>query len=130
MKISQKQIEIIVRIIFRREDKILFCKSKEKGHYFLPGGHVEFGDTLEDTVYKEMNEELGLKREDISEVNFIRLFENTYGDEENKFQEINFIFEAKIKDLIEVVSQEEHIVFEWIKEDSLAKINLLPKGIL
>ncbi len=130
MKVSQNIIEIIVRVIFKKDNKILLCKSNEQGHYFLPGGHVEFGDTLETTVYKEMNEELGLEKEDIQDIQFIKFFENTYGSETNTFQEINFVFEGKIKSGIEVESKEEHISFEWVDENSLSDVNLLPKGIL
>jgi ADP-ribose pyrophosphatase YjhB (NUDIX family) len=130
MKTSQNIIEIIVRVIFKKYNKILLCKSNEHGHYFLPGGHVEFGDTLETTVYKEMNEELGLEKEDIQNVQFVKFFENTYGPETNKFQEINFVFEAKMRSDIEIESKEEHISFEWIDENKLAEVNVLPKGIL
>lgn len=130
MKKSNNTIENIVRIIFKQDGKILFCKSNEYGHYFLPGGHVEFGDTLEQTIYKEMNEELGLQKEDISNIQFTKIFENMYGTEENKFQEINFVFKADIKDELEIQSKEEHISFEWVDEDNVSEINLLPKGIL
>ncbi len=130
MKTSQNIIEIIVRVIFKKDNKILLCKSNEHGHYFLPGGHVEFGDTLETTVYKEMNEELGLEREDIQDIQFVKFFENTYGSETNKFQEINFVFEAKMRADIEVKSKEDHISFEWIDENKLMEVNLRPKGIL
>lgn len=130
MKTSQNIIEIIVRVICKQEGKILLCKSNEHGHYFLPGGHVEFGDTLKQTVYKEMNEELSLNKEDIFDIQFVKFFENTYGTQENKFQEINFVFDAKIKEDLEIKSQEDHISFEWIDEDKVSEINLLPKGIL
>lgn len=130
MKISQNIIENIVRIIYKREGKILLCKGIEYDHYFLPGGHVEFGDTLEQTIYKEMNEELGLNKEDISDIQFVKFFENTYGTEENKFHEINFVFNAKIKEGLEIKSQEDHISFEWVDEDKISEVNLLPKGIL
>jgi 8-oxo-dGTP diphosphatase len=130
MKTSQNIIENIVRIIFKKDNKLLLCKNNEHGHYFLPGGHVEFGDTIETTIYKELNEELGLEKEDIQNIKFIKYFENSYGPETNRSQEINFVFEANMKDDIEVESKEDHISFEWIDESRLSEVNMLPDGIL
>lgn len=125
-----QNIENIVRLIIKKEDKILLCKSKEQGHYFLPGGHVEFGDSLEKTIYKEMEEELALKEDDLFDISFRNYLENTYGEGEKMHHEINFIFETKLKEGIEIKSQEDHIDFEWISIHDVNKINLLPKNIL
>jgi ADP-ribose pyrophosphatase YjhB (NUDIX family) len=125
-----QNIENIVRLIIEKEDKILLCKSKEQGHYFLPGGHVEFGDTLEKTIYKEMEEELGLSENDLFDISFRNYLENTYGEDEKMHHEINFIFEAKLPVGIEIKSQEDHIDFEWFDMENIGSINLLPKNIL
>ncbi len=125
-----KTIENIIRLIIRRGDFILLCKSKEYGHYFLPGGHVEFGDTLEETIYKEMDEELGLQKEYIKQIFFKNYFENTYGEGDKKRQEINFIFEISIPNDFIVESKETHIEFEWMPLSEIKNINLLPKNIL
>lgn len=123
-------IENIVRLIIKKEDKILLCKSNEQGHYYLPGGHVEFGDSLEKTIYKEMEEELALKKDDLFDISFKNYLENTYGEGEKMQHEINFIFEAKLKEWIEIKSQEDHIDFQWILLEEIDKVNLLPKNIL
>jgi ADP-ribose pyrophosphatase YjhB (NUDIX family) len=125
-----KNIETIVRLIIKKEGKVLLCKSKEFEHYFLPGGHVEFGDSLQKTIYKEMEEELGLAKEDLFDISFRNYLENTYGENEKMHHEINFIFEAKIKEGIEIKSQEDHIDFEWFTEEETHAINLLPRNIL
>lgn len=42
--------------------RILLVKShKWRGYYSVPGGHVEFGETLEAAVVREVEEETGLK---------------------------------------------------------------------
>lgn len=127
-----QNIENIVRLIIKKENKILLCKSKEEGqgHYFLPGGHVEFGDSLEKTIYKEMEEEISLKENDLFDISFRNYLENTYGEGEKMHHEINFIFEAKLKEGVEIKSQEDHIDFEWVSIQDVNKINLLPKNIL
>jgi nucleoside triphosphatase len=52
---------IIGALIVNKEGKILLAKNKKwsKG-YMIPGGHVEFGETLEKAVSREVKEETGL----------------------------------------------------------------------
>ena len=127
-----KLIELIVRIIIKRNSKILLCKYKrqEQYFYFLPGGHVEFGDSLVDTIYKELNEEVGLERNQIINIKYKDFLENTYIEESDKHQELNMIFTADIGNNLEIKSKESHIEFEWIEISELENINFLPKRIV
>ncbi|HIH25100.1 TPA: NUDIX domain-containing protein [Candidatus Woesearchaeota archaeon] len=48
------------------KDEFLFVKShKWHDRYIIPGGHVEFGETLEETVRREVLEETGLLVQDV-----------------------------------------------------------------
>jgi 8-oxo-dGTP diphosphatase len=50
--------------VILREGKILLIKRKYepfKGKWALPGGFVEYGERVEDTVIREVYEETGLK---------------------------------------------------------------------
>jgi ADP-ribose pyrophosphatase YjhB (NUDIX family) len=49
-----------------RDDKILLvrrARSPAKGFYSLPGGRVEFGETLHTALHREVDEETALKIE-------------------------------------------------------------------
>jgi ADP-ribose pyrophosphatase YjhB (NUDIX family) len=49
-----------------RDDKILLVRragSPAKGFYSLPGGRVEFGETLHAALHREIGEETGLRIE-------------------------------------------------------------------
>ena len=49
-----------------RDDKILLvrrARSPGKGFYSLPGGRVEFGESLHDALRREVDEETGLRIE-------------------------------------------------------------------
>ena len=108
----------------------MLCKNKKHGHYFLPGGSVEYGDTFEKTIYKEMNEELGLKREQIKGISFKNYLEHIYVVDNEKYHELNMIFTANIPNDISVVSQEDHIDFEWIDKKDTKNTKLLPEKII
>ncbi len=49
--------------IFRRQDVLLVrrARSPAKGFYSLPGGRVEFGESLQEALTREVDEETGLK---------------------------------------------------------------------
>lgn len=126
---QNKTIELIVRVIIKNKDKILLCKNKVHGNYYLPGGHVEFGDTLEKTLYKEMNEELGLKKEDITAISYENYLEQTYVRDNEDHHELNMIFSIKIPNDFNIHSQEDHIDFEWIDIKDIGNVRLLPEKI-
>ncbi len=60
-------------LIFNDEGKILLCKrsqnaKNERGCWEAPGGAVEFGETLEHAIIREMKEELGVELELIKQM--------------------------------------------------------------
>lgn len=57
-------------IIVNKDGKVLLSRRGEKaknerGKWEFPGGSVEFGDTMKDTIIREMEEELGITIETI-----------------------------------------------------------------
>lgn len=125
-------IELIVRLIIKRDEKILLCINKKAGNYFLPGGHVEFGDSLEKTIYKETREELGWTRDDIKSFKFKGYHENSYFHEgyQEQRSELNMIFDAEIGDDVVAESKEPHIGFEWVDLARVPNIKICPTAIV
>lgn len=53
-------------LIFNREDKVLLVKSdKWHGKYVVPGGHIELGERMEESLLREIEEETGLDVYDV-----------------------------------------------------------------
>ena len=62
--------------IFNQTGELLLLKShKWPGKYVVPGGHVELGERIEDTVLREVKEETGL---DVYDLEFILFQEFIY----------------------------------------------------
>lgn len=40
-----KKIEFVTRAIVIHKKQILLCRLKKENYYFLPGGHVNVGET-------------------------------------------------------------------------------------
>lgn len=65
-------------LIFNPEGKIFLMKShKWHGNYVLPGGHIEIGESMQDTLKREVKEETGL---DIFDSAFICFQEFIFDD--------------------------------------------------
>lgn len=61
------------RCILHTEDKFLLAihhhaKAKSKGKWGLPGGHTESGEQLEDTIRRELTEELKIHVGDLQKI--------------------------------------------------------------
>ncbi len=74
-------------IVFKKEEnkiKYLIIKNKECGHWDFPKGHVEEGETEEDTARREIQEEVGWEvhfldgfKESISYINHLNNVQKT-----------------------------------------------------
>ena len=53
--------QVTSAIIFDDSKKILLEKRSDNGHWGLPGGAVDIGESVEDAVIREVLEETGLK---------------------------------------------------------------------
>jgi ADP-ribose pyrophosphatase YjhB (NUDIX family) len=86
--------------IFRRADgKLLFSRgydSVKKEAFLRPlGGHVEFGETGEETIRREMREEIGCEA---LHVKFLSVIENRFTYNGEQKHEIILMYEGKLAD--------------------------------
>jgi len=123
---NNPSIEIIARAVIIPENKLVVCKARGWDSYFLPGGHVEFGESVKEALVREIKEEMGV---DAVVGKFIDVIENIYEYDGMKHHEVNFVFWAQMTNVKNVVSQEDHIDFEYIDTASLSDIKLLPDNL-
>lgn len=115
-------IEIITRAVILDRGKILICKNKRNDYYFLPGGHVEFGETAQQALGRELKEELNIEADTIE---YIGTVENMFSENGNRHHEINLVFAVKPQNHSSA-SIENHIEFFWIGTNKLAGENVEP----
>ncbi|MDD4467068.1 MAG: NUDIX domain-containing protein [Candidatus Paceibacterota bacterium] len=118
----KKEIEICVRGLIRNKGNILVCWNKKKKYYFFPGGHVEFGETLENALKRELKEELDIT---VLKLRFIGAVENIFEEDKEKHYEINFIFDVLTKTQ-KNKSKENHIDFFFLNKEEFSKRKVLP----
>ena len=110
------------RAIAIKNGNILLVKNIKKNFYFLPGGGLEFGETLQDAVKREFEEEANLTNLNVKSV--IGIFENIFIDDQ-KYHTIENLVEVEILDE-NVVSVEDHISFEWVPIEQITEIKYYP----
>ncbi len=121
-------IETIARGVCVKDGKILLCRAKGGRSTYLPGGHIEFGETGRMALVREVKEELGI---DSSAGAFLGALENSFVQNGKPHAEINLVYElilADDADIDEIKSCEDWIEFLWQDMHELASANLLPEG--
>lgn len=130
---SRGMVETIARGVCIRDGKVLLCKAKGGKSTYLPGGHIEFGETGAEALVREIREELGV---DSSCGEFLGVVENSFLQHGRPHAEINLVYRMDIRSQISnfkgpgsdfrLESQEEWIEFEWRDLADLDNANLLP----
>ena len=123
-------IETIARGVAIHDGKILLCKAKGGNSTYLPGGHIEFGETGREALIREMVEQTGLV---VKTGRFMGVMENSFLQHGKPHAEINLVYELLIeeKDIEKAAkAKEDWIEFQWQPMENLKEANPLPKEVL
>lgn len=122
----KKEIEILARGVLVLGGQLLVCHNRRKGNYFLPGGHIEFGEAAKAALKREIEEEIGLP---CAVGCFLGAAEHAFRWKGARVCEINLVFEMRVRGLKAgrpVPSMEKKLEFLWAPVAKLAKSKLEP----
>lgn len=124
-----KSIEIVARGVCVQAGKVLVCRSVKHGHHYLPGGHVEWGETSPEALRREWLEELKVPCE---VGDFLGVLEQTYGLAGERVAEISLVFRVDCPALSASradTAEPDNIDFAWVPVGQLDSVRLLPAAI-
>lgn len=132
LDVENYKLNIRAAGIIIHDNKVLTHKTINKDHYCLPGGRVEIGESSEQTIKREIQEELGKKVEILG---YVATIENFFEMENKKYHEIYFLYriefadeeDKKINYTMHNSEGKEYLRYEWIEVDKIDECNLLPK---
>lgn len=115
-------------------NKILTHKNVNKNHYSLPGGRVEIGENSEETVIRELHEEL---EKNTVITGDIATIENFFEMDNKKYHEIYFVHKVEfVNDEDQIIDYtlhnkegKEYLQYEWLDLNKIDEYNILPKCI-
>lgn len=124
-------IKPVVIAVIKRDDKFLMTKrdslDPEDKEFFpfvwqFPGGGMEFGETPEQTIKREMIEEIG------TEIEIISLIPKIYTETRGKWQGIFICFLCKLKnENSTIVLNDEASEYNWYSIEEIPRLKLMPK---
>jgi 8-oxo-dGTP diphosphatase len=117
---SHPQLAVSAAIF--RDGKILLvrrARSPAKGFYSLPGGRVEFGETLHTALHREVDEETGLRIEIVDLAGWREVVPGTIGGGHYLIMSFAARWSSG-----EPVLNDELDDFRWLKPDALGDLKL------
>ncbi|WP_206483871.1 NUDIX domain-containing protein [Thalassotalea sp. G2M2-11] len=119
----------IARALIINNNHVLLVRAKGAKNTFLPGGHIEFGETVQETIAREINEEIGY---DCKVGDFVGAIEHMWPEDVKDNHEINLVFLVDVLGLdssVEPESKESHLDLFWVKLSEIKNYNLQPSPL-
>lgn len=123
---SSNTIDVIARGVCVMSSQILLCFGRKSGIAYLPGGHIDFGETARQALVREIQEEMGLASR---AGRFLGCCEHAFVQNGEQKAEINLVFELAIDGISPdkpLSAAEDWIGFKWHPLDQLATARFEP----
>ena len=123
--LEQMQIIKVVAAILQKEDKILIARKKQgkplAGYFEFPGGKIEEGETPEESLIRELMEEMNIK---IAVKEYIGESIYDYGND----KVISLLgYTAEIID--GEIKLSDHDIYEWVTLEQINNYKIAPADI-
>jgi ADP-ribose pyrophosphatase YjhB (NUDIX family) len=126
---QEKLFQVGVKaLISNDKDEILVLDSGEwhlkhqTQHWDIPGGRIQEGHTVSDTLQREVEEETGIK--EIIDVEFFTAVVSNFKDipvGDHKVGLMLMVYKVKVPQDSKVTLSHEHSGFEWVNREEAAK---------
>lgn len=117
------KIEVIARGIMFHKKHILLCRNRKHGYGYLPGGHVEPGESAARALAREMIEEAATT---VVVHDVVVTEEHLFMQGGKPRHEFNVYMRMQCDAPEHVRSVEPHIEFVWVSLDELATTDVRP----
>lgn len=138
---DEPPIEFIARGVWLHGSRVLLCRNLDKGYLYLPGGHVEFGESAGDAVEREFLEECA---ERVTSGPLALVTEGVFDTRKRRHHEVNLVFHVEHStsgkgsaperpiaqdDPPTVQSREDGIGFEWVDLAAAVDLDIRPLAV-
>lgn len=129
--VEDYKLNVRAGVVIIHNNKILLHRNKNSDHYAMIGGRVEIGENSEQTIKREVKEELG---KEIKITGYVSTIENFFEMKGSKYHEIMFIYKAefendedqKIENTLQNIEGKDYLQYEWIDINKIDEYPLRP----
>jgi len=127
--LSQKYPKAVVgALLYNNTQQILLVKSPKYPDWIIPGGHIEWGESMEFALRREIKEELNLI---VGQVQFIAVKEGFFYTKETTEIKRHFIFIDFLCEYIggKIELNDELSEYRWYSFKKALQLNMTPEMI-
>jgi 8-oxo-dGTP pyrophosphatase MutT (NUDIX family) len=112
---------VAIRVLIVQGDKVLLVKEADDNWWALPGGGVDHGETIESTLVREVEEELGVPAKEVS--SDFQIVHYNIGNVVNNVPRMNLFFKATVPEVL--LKRTDHVSeWKWFTKDEFLKTEL------
>jgi 8-oxo-dGTP pyrophosphatase MutT (NUDIX family) len=115
---------VAARVLIVQSGKVLLVKEAIGGTWWaLPGGGVDHGETVESSLTREVEEELGVPAKDV--VSDFQIVHYNIGNVVNAVPRMNLFFKVTVPE--KLLKKTDHVVeWKWFARDEFSKLDMHP----
>ena len=129
--LNNQKLNIRACAIIIHDNKLLVHNNVNESHVALVGGRVKIGESSEQTLKREIMEEMG---KEIEILEYVSTIENFFEADDMPYNEIMFVYsvdfkneeDKKIIETIHNVEGEDELRYDWIDLDKIDEYPLKP----
>ena len=118
--------------VIKKNNKVLFQKRKQDEFWALPGGKIRVGEKGEETICRELKEELDINKFNVLNCNSVSEYFFTFN--EIKFHQYIFSYIVDVdqeewileKEEFDGVEKNENLIFKWFDLNSINEAPIKP----
>lgn len=134
LNVEDYKLNVRAGVIIIHNGKVLTHKNSKTGKYALLGGRVQIGEDSEQTIKREVQEELG---KEIELTGYVATIENFFETNDSKYHEIMFIHKAefvdeedkKIEYTLKNIEGKKYLEYEWLDINRIEQYPLFPEVV-
>lgn len=114
---------VAIRVLIVKDNKVLLVKESSDPWWAFPGGGVDHGETIEMSLVREVEEELGVPAKDVS--SDFEIVHYNIGNVVNAVPRMNLYFKASVPE--ELLAQTSHVAeWKWCDKQTFLALDMHP----
>jgi len=118
------RLHVNAKVVIRTADEFAYL-TYPSGMHDLPGGHIEFGETVIDGLRREVQEELGYTMP--TEPRLIGIWEYISQSRQSHTVYIGYMMQLTDKPELRYIEHDDGTILNWLHRDSIVQHGFYPQ---